>query len=118
MIGFRFEGKMVRFLLTMPDRNDDRFRFTAARRKVRSPEQSIVEWEKGCRQVWRALALVVKAKLEAVEAGIVTFEEEFLAQLVLPGGQTVAEQALPAIRKAFETGRMPAALLPGLGETS
>lgn len=118
VITFRFDGKTVRFMITMPDREDDKFCFTTARRKLRSPEQRIVEWEKGCRQIWRALALVVKAKLEAVEAGIVTFEEEFLPYLVLPNGQTVAQHALPMVRQAYETGRMPTALLPGLGETS
>ena len=35
-------------------------------------------WEQACRQRWRALALVIKAKLEAIDAEISTFEEEFL----------------------------------------
>ena len=52
---------------------------------------------------WRALALVVKAKLEAVECGISTLENEFLAFIVLPGvdftiGDWMKENAMPAIR--------------------
>ena len=43
----------------------------------------------GCRQRWRALNLAIKAKLEAVESGIVTFDQEFLAHIVGPSGQTV-----------------------------
>jgi len=60
--------------------------------------------EQACRQKWRALSLVVKAKLEAVESGITTFEDEFLAHIVLPNGQTVGEQALPRVREAYATG--------------
>ena len=63
-------------------------------------------------QRWRALLLVVKAKLEAVEAEIATFEEEFLPHIVLPNGRTVGEMALPEIERAYQGGRTPALLLP------
>jgi hypothetical protein len=69
------------------------------------------------RQRWRALALAIKAKLEAVESGIATFEEEFMAYIVLPDGQTVGEFLSPQIEAAYSSGRMPP-LLPGIGETS
>ena len=65
----------------------------------------------GCR-VATALALVVKAKLEAVQSGIVGFEDEFMAHIVMPDGKTVAEHARPLIASAYETGKVPA-LLPG-----
>jgi hypothetical protein len=52
----------------------------------------------------------VKAKLEAVESGIVTFEQEFFAHIMLPGGVTVYEQAAPALEAAYATGQ-PAPLL-------
>jgi hypothetical protein len=68
-------------------------------------------WEQACRQRWRALALVVKAKLEAVECGISTFEEEFLAWMMLPDGSTVGDRMLPQLETAYRTGQMPP-LLP------
>jgi hypothetical protein len=37
------------------------------------------------RQRWRALYLVIRAKLEAVEAGIAVYEQEFLAFISSPG---------------------------------
>ncbi len=43
------------------------------------------------RQRWRALVLVTKAKMEAVEAGITTPDAEFLAYAMLPSGQTLGE---------------------------
>lgn len=64
------------------------------------------------RQRWRSLVLVTKAKLELIEQGLSTLEREFLADLVLPGGTTLYEQAAPAIAEAYRTGQMPA-LLPG-----
>ena len=109
IIGFRMDGKQVKFLLPMPDKNDRKF--TRHSRGVRSPEAALKEWEQACRQKWRALSLVFKAKLEAVESGITVFEDEFMAHTVLPNGSTVSEFMLPQIATAYETGQMPA-LLP------
>lgn len=73
----------------------------------REPKAAYDEWEKACRQRWRALALCIKAKLEAVECGITTFESEFLAHIVLPSGETMADRALPYIAQAYETNSTP-----------
>lgn len=64
------------------------------------------------RSRWRALLLCIKAKLEAVESKIETFEEAFLAHVVLPDGMTTWQHAKPAIESAYKTGSMPP-LLPG-----
>ena len=53
----------------------------------------------------------MKAKLEAVEVGIATFDEEFLAHIVLPNGQQVGEWMVPQIEHAYLEGKMPTALL-------
>ena len=66
----------------------------------RTETAAFAEWQQACRQRWRALALVIKAKLEAVETGIATFEQEFLAYIVLPNGQSVGDTAIPAIEAA------------------
>lgn len=65
------------------------------------------------RQAWRALLLLVKAKLEIIAMGYTTFEVEFLANLVLPNGQTVADDVLPKVAKAYESGKMPNLLPSG-----
>jgi hypothetical protein len=64
---------------------------------------------------WRALFLVIKAKLEAIDVGILTIEEAFLADTVLPDRHTVAEVMLPQIEGAYTSGTMPP-LLPYFGE--
>lgn len=63
------------------------------------------------RQKWRALLLLVKAKLEAVDAKIATFEEAFLGDIVMPEtGRTVWETTREPIKLAYD-GRPSPALL-------
>lgn len=106
MIGFAVNGRQVRFVLPMPDPQDKQFTLTPTG-KWRSDSAAEAAYEQAIRQRWRALALVVKAKLEAVEAGIVTFDQEFLSHMVLPGGQTVFEATYPQIEQAYSTGQVP-----------
>lgn len=113
VIGFRIDDRQVRFVLPMPNRNDREFTHTPTRGTPRTPTAAATEYDKAVRQRWRALALVVKAKLEAVEAGIVTFDEEFLAHIVLPGGQTVHDTVMPQVARALETGVAPGMLQIG-----
>jgi hypothetical protein len=106
-IGFVANGRHVRFLLPLPDKNSREFTHTPERGTLRSPGQALVAWEQACRQKWRALALYVKATLEAVESGIVTFEEAFEAHTILPNGQTVGQWIQPQIIQAYDCGKMP-----------
>ncbi|MCM0001445.1 MAG: hypothetical protein NBV68_18900 [Erythrobacter sp.] len=110
MLAFGMQGRQVRFVLPMPSRSEKRF--THHSRGVRTPEAAQKEWEQACRQRWRALALVVKAKLEAVEVGISEFEDEFLANIVMPDGLTVGQQARPMIAHAYANPGDVRALLP------
>ncbi len=113
MIGFQAHGRMIRFLLPLPDRAEMRFTHTPTRNHRRSDAQIAAAYEQAVRQSWRALALVIKAKLEAVETGITSFENEFLAHTLLPNGSTVGDWAAPQLEKAYASGTMPA-LLPAL----
>lgn len=112
-VGFVMGGRQVRIVVPLPEKTDKQFWITETGKK-RSESVALKEWEQACRQRYRALALVVKAKLEAVEAGITTFDEEFMAHLVLPGGQTVGQRLLPEINEAQRTGKLPP-LLPNVG---
>lgn len=112
-IGFRMHERRVQFLLPLPDRTDEAFTLTPSKKYQRSERDQEAAYEQAVRQKWRALALVVKAKLEAVESGITTFEEEFLAHIVLPSGQRVGAWMIPQVTKAYELGTMPP-LLPML----
>lgn len=111
MIGFRISDRMVKFVLPMPDPKSREF--THHSRGQRTPDAALKAWEQAGRQRWRALALVIKAKLEAVAAGITTIEDEFLAHTVLPDGSTVGQFMKPQIAIAYEQGSMPTTLLLG-----
>jgi hypothetical protein len=63
------------------------------------------------------LLLCIKAKLESVEAKIETFEEAFLAHVVLPDGETVGEHALPAVAAIYKGGQLRP-LLPAPGASN
>lgn len=113
-IAFRLQSRFVRFELRMPDRQHRDFTLTPTGR-TRTPQAAAEAWEQECRRRWRALALVIKAKLEAVDTGIVSFEREFLAHIILPNQQTVGEWMEPQLQQAYTDGEMPA-LLPGMRE--
>lgn len=61
----------------------------------------------GQRERWRAVLLLLKSKLEIVRLGLVTLEHEFMADMVLPNGGTVAEQLAHAIRNGLGSGDAP-----------
>lgn len=73
--------------------------------------------ERAQRQRWRALVLVVKAKLESIESGLETFEQAFLANVMLPNGATVGESVEGWIDEAYTSGLMPKGIL-GLPQKS
>lgn len=93
MIGFTASDRQVRFVVEIPKTSTDK-------------QQEQIE-----RQRWRALLLVIKAKFEAIESGVSCFDDEFMAHIVLPNGQTISEVMVPQIVQAYETRQMPA-LLP------
>lgn len=111
VIAFRFEKRHVRLFVSLPPKAD--FNLTPTG-KTRTSQQAIQEaWEQACRQKWRALKLVIQAKLEAVESGISTFENEFMANILLPDGQTVGDWMGPQIEHAYQIGAMPPLLPSG-----
>jgi hypothetical protein len=115
MIEFVAHNRRVRFVLPLPDRDDPEF--TQYKRGEygavydRSSDAARKLWEQACRQHWRALVLVVKAKLEAVEVGISEFEQEFLANIVTADGRTIGQVLVPQLDSVVLQG--PMELMPG-----
>lgn len=88
-VPFRLHDRIVRFVIGLPD---------PARLRGERLQQAE-------RQRWRALLLVLKAKLESVENNIESFDHAFLSQIVMPNDRTVAEIVTPAIAEAYRTGK-------------
>lgn len=107
LISFEMRGRQIRFVLPLPDPTSTQFTRTPSKGLPRSAEAARDAYEQAVRQSWRALLLVIKAKLEAIEAGITDFESEFLAATLLPGNRTVGDWMLPQVERAYLTGEMP-----------
>ncbi len=78
--------------------------FEAADRRVRfelplPPDEE--KYAQARRSRWRALLLCIKAKLEAVASKIETFDEAFLAHVVMPDGFTVGQHTLGPVKQAY-----------------
>lgn len=112
VIGFVMNDRQIRFILPMPDRQSRAFTQTSTGR-ARSGSAATSGYEQAVKQRWRALALVVKAKLEAVETGIVTFDQEFGMHMVLPDGSVVADLVMPRVEQAYLTGKITPLLALG-----
>ena len=103
-IVFAANGRRVRFTLPLPTMEE------AKKGAMKKRDWSTVT-DVGRRQAWidqesmrrwRCLVLAIKAKLEVVESGIASFEEEFLAHIVNPAGLTIYQ----AIKNASDGSRM------------
>jgi hypothetical protein len=111
---FEAEERRVMFRLKLPDRADEKFTRTPSRKDIRSPDAAMAAYEKEIRYLWGALADGISARLAAVRSGISTFQDAFLANIVLPGpaGQTVGEYMAYQLEEEFRNGEMRA-LAPG-----
>jgi len=110
IIQFVCRGRHTRFTMELPDRTERRFTQKTTGYGARSETAAQALWDQACRQKWRALTPLVKAKLEAVDANIASFEEAFFADIVMPDGRTVYESAREPVAPAYASGR-PVALL-------
>lgn len=118
VVGFSMGQWHVRFRMPLPREDEKRFTQVKGNRYYSVPRNAAAAkklWEQACRSCWRSLLLTIKAKLVSVESKVETFEEAFLAHLVLPGGETVGQRALPALSEAYRSGTTPPLLGPGGG---
>lgn len=102
-VAFEMRDRRVRFVLALPKPGEVRVKVN----QTNATRVSQSAYEQAIRQKWRALLLAIRAKLESVESGIETFEEAFLAQLVLPSGETMGQWAVPQIEQAYLGRLMP-----------
>jgi hypothetical protein len=89
-IQFMLGGKSFRFFIERPTADD-----IYARDRKTSRNPNAVDWQARAdqewRRRWRAHVLLIKAKLEFIEGGDTTLEQEFLPYAVMKDGRTVGE---------------------------
>jgi hypothetical protein len=105
MIGFVYRGLRFEMSIPLPNREDKQFCQTPTRGTRRTETAAMKEYQQEVRRRWRSLCLAVKAKLVAVEDGVMQFEAEFMPYLVLGDGRTMHEHMLPRIEAAIQSGQ-------------
>jgi len=92
-VGFKYEGKVYKHNVPAPKSEDYRL-------------QS--QYDQAIRQRWRVFYMSLKMKLEEVQDGGVSFEDQFLSMMTLPDGSTVADfMKLPENLSLIEKTKMP-----------
>lgn len=76
-ISFASGGRQYRIVVVLPRSSDESLQPAGAGHAPKTAHE-------GARQRWRALAVLIRAKLDAVASGIVTFDQEFLAYALSP----------------------------------
>lgn len=107
---FELKQRPIRITWEMPTAADRQFTHLHPENKwssKRSDLQAKKLYEQSIREKWRALILIVKAKLEIIEAGHSTVDKEFLADVVLPSSQTVHEMMSEQLAALLEGPKTP-----------
>ena len=101
---FEYHGLLVQMSVQFPEKNEFSKTETG---KARVDSAIETAFNQALRQRWRALLLAIKAKLEAVESGISTIEQEFLAFIKMPDGRNIGDHLLPELQNLVTSGKMP-----------
>lgn len=113
-VQFEIRNRRVRLSIHLPDL--ETYRMVGINQHVRAQRtdaETKAAWQREVNRLWRSLVDVVKAKLVAIDDGITTFEAEFLANLVLPSGDTIGERMAVDLETTLRTGELPP-LMPGM----
>ena len=90
---FKHDGKVYKINIPDPQRAEN---------------MTDAKYDQAKRQRWRILLLSIKAKLEEIEAGLVSFDDQFLAYMALPNGSTVGDfMRLPENAQRLAQTQMP-----------
>lgn len=112
-VEFILRNRRIRIILQLPSPDADQYHRTPKGYRRTDKAAALNAYNQDVRSRWRGLLLVIKAKMDAIERGVVTFDDEWMAHLVLPTGYTVSETITPQLPELMAgTAELPA-LLPG-----
>lgn len=77
IVRFVLNERKLRLIVAMPDYGDEKYRLTPSRAQIRSESARQGLYWADVRARWRAMKNLIAAKLDGIEAGITTFEDEF-----------------------------------------
>lgn len=76
VVRFKMHDRKLRLVVTMPDWGDSKYTTTQTGYE-RSPKARQDLYWKDVRSRWRAMKNLIAAKLDGIDAGITTFDDEF-----------------------------------------
>lgn len=114
VILFEKDGRRVRIQMELPSPSEFRSRKRGRNHVERTQREQEAALQQSLRERWRWLLLTLKAKFVSLDGGIETFEEAFLAHIVMPNGQSVGDWLLPELAESYANQKMPP-LLPSGG---
>lgn len=109
-IQFRLGERMIKYPVRYPE--PEEVGGQRGKTNLRNGRPVKIAQEQEWRRRWRALFLIIKAKIELVAGGDSTVEREFLADILLPDGRTAGDVVSPELAAAYEQGA--AYQFPGL----
>lgn len=83
-VAFRSGVLAVRMRVPIRPMTAEAARAVARQRKRKQDTAESDRWESETRRVWRVLYWLLKSRMEAIDAGVETFEQAFLAHLLDP----------------------------------
>jgi len=104
-IKFVYEGLSYMVGIKLQDITNEKFTHTSGG-KLRKDKDSIFQgWMQEQKRLWRVLELVIKAKLELINEGGSSFEQEFLSGMLTRDGKPLILKLIPFIEQAKQTGQ-------------
>lgn len=103
---FRLNERMLRYEVPLPD---PQVYHHSEGGRARSKEQMRSKADEEHRRRWRALFLIIKAKLEIVASSEEedSFDRVFLSDILLPDGTTAGDVLVPQLAQSYRDGKMP-----------
>ena len=112
VIAFTMAARQIRFIVQFDPLSHKRFDLDG-RGLRRTAEGRRVQWEQHRRQRMRALLLVIRAKFESIDSKVETFEEAFLANVVMADNKTLYERVKEPIALEYDSGKIAPLMLGG-----
>jgi len=111
VLQFELGGRLIRFSVGLPPIED--MSATDGRGNPIALAARQKKQDQAHRQRARALLLVIKAKIESVDSKVETFEQAFLANVVMADDRTVYERIAAPIAAEYDTRTPQQLMLPG-----
>jgi len=107
---FKVDKRTVRFNAPLPKPTDDNIVYTPSMKHERDERLQRRFYIQAINQRWRAMALAIKSRFVRLEDKVISFDEEFLGNIVFANGKTLTEMVAPHVDSMTKNGELAAKL--------